>query len=88
LLIATLAGTVFQHYPPKRGWALAAILCFVVSIVCSVSLMLQVANNTARIGGTFDPDEFRIRDITHYAAAGLFVLGYVSFVLYALPYFT
>ncbi|MEP6848861.1 MAG: hypothetical protein ABI999_08380 [Acidobacteriota bacterium] len=88
LLVATLAGTVFHNYPPTRGWALASILCFVVSIICSVSLMLQVANNTARFGGTFTRQEVRIRDIAHYAAAGLFVLGYVCFVLYALPYFT
>jgi hypothetical protein len=82
LLLVTFIEKLFSN-PSWKGLIAVSLISFVVSIMCSVSSMLQSANHVKH-SGRFPRLETGVKTTIYYSALFTFVVGLAGLVAFAL----
>lgn len=82
LLLVTFLEKLFSN-PQWKTLIAVSLICFVISIVCSVSSMLQSANHVKHVG-RIPHLETGVKSAIYYSALFTFVVGLASLVAFAL----
>lgn len=82
LLLVTFLEKLFSN-PRWKPLIAVSLICFVLSIVCSVSSMLQSANHVKH-SGRFPRLETGVKSTIYYSALFTFVVGLSGLVAFAL----
>lgn len=85
LLLVTMMEKLF-HSPRWRALIVSSLISFGVSILCSVSSMLQSANSV-KWHGDFPKIEASMKDLMYYLALVTFLLGIIGLILFAMKNF-
>lgn len=82
LLLVTFLEKLFSN-PRWKALIAVSLICFVISIVCSVSSMLQSANHVKH-AGRFPRLETGLKSTIYYSALFTFIVGLAGLVAFAL----
>lgn len=82
LLLVTFLEKLFSN-PRWKALIAVSLICFVVSIMCSVSSMLQSANHVKH-SGRFPRLETGVKTTIYYSALFTFIVGLAGLVAFAL----
>ncbi len=82
LLLVTFLEKLFGN-PQWKALIAVSLICFIGSIVCSVSSMLQSANHVKH-SGKFPRLETGVKSTIYYSALLTFIVGLASLVAFAL----